>query len=587
LGKEEYPLLRIQDTTDYMGHKFNFKEQPPNIVFIIIEGLGADFIGENASFKSFTPFLNTLADKSLYWENFLSNSAESNAVLPTVVGSLPFGNKGFNSLTSSPDRNTLYGILKNNGYFTTYNYGGNTALNQIDRFLAEERVDDIVDRNSFNFSYTLQDADGAGISLGYPDDALFKKWITDLTYKTAPRFDVFQTLSTQKPFLIPERDTYLTEVTRVLKRENFEKSSHRFIKKNKALFASYIYTDTALKKFFLGYQVRPEFYNTIFVVLGSHNSLSLPQKNALDPYRVPLMVYSPLMGTPQKVSSLASQVDIVPTLLQLLSKRFPMTLPSKVAWLGNAMQTTSHFESNKVVPLFRSGGNINDFIKGDTFYSAGDVFTMDRNLKLHPRRDRNTNQELIEEQFTTFKTINDYVTQNNKLIPKELVIYPKNKTHFSKQETIWINSVFSGNNFDNAYQIARSLAFDKKREKALLLCNYILTNVPRHTDTEILMGRIYAWDGNYDNARDILKNVIQKYPNYADAYAALLDVYFWSDQNEEVIKLVDQIEKLKIEDDEVAKRVSRAFKKVTERNEMRRWEQKETQLTTLEFDEGL
>ncbi len=584
-GELEYPLMKSRESVDVLSSKFSLTKEKPNLVFLIVEGLGKDFVGANAAYKDFSPFLNKLSQKSLHWTNFLSNTSESSAALPSIIGSLPFGNSGFNNLENTPERNTLFGVLKTNDYYTSFNYGGNSALNQLDRFLAEEHVDHILDRTSFDLGYRLQESDGAGISLGYPDKALFKKWNTDFIDKETPRLDVFQTLSTQKPFLIPDAETYVAKVNQILKRTKVAKHQRKFLSKNKKLLASFLYTDEALKAFFVNNQEKRFFKNTIFVLVGTHNVAHLPGSAALERYRVPLMIYSPMLKSPEEIKTLTSQVDIAPMLLELLDKDHTMEVPSKVAWLGNPTSSNAIFTTSKKIPLFRSKGNIEDFILGDHLYAAGTIYKMDKQLKLHETSVEPEIEEKIKSSFKSFKAINKYVTTNNKVLPNDFIIYPKHKENFTKQEMVWINSVFSGSNFDNAYQTARSLAFKKKNEKALLLCNYILSKVPRHTDTEILMGRIYAWNGEYNSARDILKNVIHKYPNYSDAYAALLDVYFWSDQNEEILKLIDQIEHLKITDEEVRKRVSRAFKKVTERKERKRWEEKNNQLTTLEFDD--
>ena len=52
-----------------LGPYFELKEKQPNLVFIIVEGLGRDFVGPGAEFGGFTPYLDSLTTKSLYWEN--------------------------------------------------------------------------------------------------------------------------------------------------------------------------------------------------------------------------------------------------------------------------------------------------------------------------------------------------------------------------------------------------------------------------------------------------------------------------------------------------------------------------------------
>jgi len=87
----EYPLIKRPEIENVLGEYFNLKEDSPNIVFIRVEGLGRDFVGEGAEYGGFTPFLDSLTTQSLYWENFLSNTGRTFGVLPSLLGSLPFG----------------------------------------------------------------------------------------------------------------------------------------------------------------------------------------------------------------------------------------------------------------------------------------------------------------------------------------------------------------------------------------------------------------------------------------------------------------------------------------------------------------
>ena len=63
-----------------------------------MEGLGRAFTNKGAYLGNFTPFIDSLAEKSLYWENFLSEGGRTFAVLPSFLGSLPFAKNGFNEL---------------------------------------------------------------------------------------------------------------------------------------------------------------------------------------------------------------------------------------------------------------------------------------------------------------------------------------------------------------------------------------------------------------------------------------------------------------------------------------------------------
>src|SRR5439155_1678744 len=94
---------------------------PPNIVFLGVEGLGRAFSGPNAYLGSFTPFLDELAGKSLYFENFLASQGRTFASLPSILGSLPFAEQGFNSFgRGMPKSLTLLSIHKRSGYRTRF-----------------------------------------------------------------------------------------------------------------------------------------------------------------------------------------------------------------------------------------------------------------------------------------------------------------------------------------------------------------------------------------------------------------------------------------------------------------------------------
>ena len=565
-GEEEYPLLHNYVSNKSLAPYFNLRDKKPNLVFIIVDGLGSDFVGDRAIYRGFTPFLDSLQTKSLYWNNYLSNAGESHAALPSLLGSLPFGDNGFTNSADSPARQTIYGILKKNNYTTSFNYGGNSAHNQLDKFLYEERVDYILDNKGFGSGYMKQNEDAAGISLGYPDKALFQKWQNDLFSYNKPRLDVFFTLSSKKPFLIPEKETYILKVDKILAKGKMESRPSKLVKKNKEIFASILYTDSALKSFFSSYASNEDYDNTIFIITGSHNLTDLPLKDNLGRYRVPLLIYSPLLKQPAKIASLVSHEDVAPAILGLLESRYDMIIPSEVAWLGRGLIHDGVFDSTKKIPLFRHNSNIQDFIYGNHFLTGGNLFDLDGELKLIDPDPSVLKQE-VKEHFKYFKAVNKYVMNNDKIIPSSSNLFAQLKSNPSKEEMVWINSVFNGKDFDNAYNTAKELAFDGDTKRALLLGGYILSQVPGHADTEILMGRIHAWEGRYDIAIEILEGAIHKYPIYADGYAALLDVFFWSDNNRRALSLQRSIERNNIQNKEVQNKMKRAQQKIEKTEE--------------------
>ncbi len=567
-GHEEFPLLKDYQPNDELNSYFELKQEFPNLVFVVMEGIGSDFVGEEAAYKGFTPYLDALTEESLYWPNHLSNTGESHASLSSVLGSLPFGENGFTSASNSIHRNTILGILKKNGYNTAFYYGGNSALNQWDKFLFEDRIDYMLDVKGFGSDYNKQEEDAAGISLGYPDKELFRKWYEGRSTLNMPYAEVFFTLSSKKPFRIPDRDKYVNEVTSRIESSQLPKSTYKIIRRNKKAFASVLYADEALSQFMRAYKKLPAYQNTIFIITGSHNMNELPQLNPLSRYRVPLIIYSPLLKKNSRVESVVSHADIVPAILGLLNSKYQMDLPDKVSFLGTGLVNQQPIDPDKCIPFFRHSSNIVDFISGPYLISGGYTYMMNESMSLEEYEEKAVVARLKND-FNQFKAINKYVTRENKLIPRELALFAQTAREPNKQEMIWINSVFNGSNFDNAYKTARSLALDGDRERALLLCSYILNQVPGHADTEILMGRIHAWQGNYVRAIEILEGAILKYPVYADGYSALLDVYFWSDRNEKALLLERQMQRNRVNNEELKEKIHRAMQQMTKKKKGR------------------
>ena len=146
-GKDaRHPFLHVDRTPDTLGPLFDVKPgAPPNLVFIVVEGLGRNFSGPGARLGSFTPFLDQLAKRSLYFENFLSGQGRTFGVLSTLFASMPFGENGMEALGSRiPRHQSLLGILKGQGYRLNYYSGSKLEFDNQGLFLRGEGVDTLV-----------------------------------------------------------------------------------------------------------------------------------------------------------------------------------------------------------------------------------------------------------------------------------------------------------------------------------------------------------------------------------------------------------------------------------------------------------
>ncbi|MDF1516911.1 MAG: sulfatase-like hydrolase/transferase, partial [Lutibacter sp.] len=165
-GRNDYPLLKpFQDSKDVLSPFFDIQAEKPNIVIIIVEGLGGEFVGKN-TYRGFTPFLDSLITKSLYWENFVSNAGRTFGVLPSLLGSLPYGEKGFLELNPLPSHFSLISVLKANDYTTSFYSGDNSSFDRKINFLEYNEIDHIIDENRYGPEYVKTQSNAGGFSWG-------------------------------------------------------------------------------------------------------------------------------------------------------------------------------------------------------------------------------------------------------------------------------------------------------------------------------------------------------------------------------------------------------------------------------------
>ncbi|MEM1336377.1 MAG: sulfatase-like hydrolase/transferase [Bacteroidota bacterium] len=553
-AEEEYPLIHTLPIKNVLGNYFKLQEQKPNIVVFIVEGLGRDFVGEGAEFEGFTPFLDSLSKSSLYWENCLSTTGRTFGVLPALTGSLPFGKSGFMELEKYPNKLTLFSILKNNGYHTAFLQGTNSSFDGVDRFLQSENVDFVLDKAGFGQEYTLQAEDDAGSTWGYPDRELFRKSMTLPREKGQSRLEVYMTISNHEPFIPPNRKHYEQQVNSILSERNFDKKVGKMIRKNRNVFATLLYTDASLRYALEAYKSQPDFDNTIFVITGDHRLIPIPQRNNLSRFHVPLIVYSPMLKSPKRISAVSSHFDFTPSILAMLEGKYEMKMPKKVAWMGNALDMETQFRSIKDIPLMRNKNELKEYVSGEKFYSDGKMYSLEAGLSLG----KSFSGGNVESKLNNFKSLNAYVTLNDKIIPDSLAIFTIKKEKFTESEMVWISSLYNGFNSDTYYKIARKIAFDDEYDKALLLCRYILSERPSHMDTRVLSGRINAWKGERETAITILRECIKLNPNYIDSYAALFDVFYWEGRHQDALELIQLVRHNSSGVDEVADKIERA-----------------------------
>jgi phosphoglycerol transferase MdoB-like AlkP superfamily enzyme len=414
----EYPFLRTDETRDVLGEFFKVDPtRPPNLVFILVEGLGRAFSGPNAYLGSFTPFLDELAGKSLYWENFLASQGRTFAALPSILASLPFAEQGFNDLGKRmPKHLSLMSILKHNGYRLKFYIGGDPDFDNERLFLQRQGVDVLVGIDDYDKTYVKS----PGTSWGYPDREVMRKALeTDRRDSRQPYISFVQTLSMHTSYSIPDQAEYIKRVEDRMDQLGFDKKqkeSHRTYEK---IYSTILYTDDALRFFFEEYAKLPAYRNSIFIITGDHRLPEIEMSTKIDRFHVPLIIFSPLLKRTARIESISSQLDITPSLLAFLKKNYHVDVPSLVTWVGSGLDTDPSFRNIHQYPLKHTKVNLIDYISGMYFIDQDVLFSIGKDLDLEPIQDERKKNELIAE-FNQYKALNDRFTRELKLIPDSL-----------------------------------------------------------------------------------------------------------------------------------------------------------------------
>jgi len=422
IDEAHFPFLhKVDPDADVLSPFFNKLGAAPTIVFIVVEGLGGAFSNEDAYLGSFTPFLDSLSKKSLYWRNFLSAGGRTFAMPPSIFGSLPFGRNGFLELGDDmPAHLSLFNVLKRNGYSSNFFYGGDADFDNMNKFM-EMNGATVFDEKSFSAGYARMPKSDGGFCWGFGDGEVFRKYQEATADSKSPSCNVVLTLSTHSPFLINDQDTYLElfeERMRALGFSDLQQEEHRHYKNQ---YASILYADNAIRQFFSDCSHRSDFGNTIFIITGDHRMPEIPMSTKIDRYHVPLIIYSPLLKRGQSFGAVSSHFDITPSLLSFFKHQYKFKVPSSAIWMGEELDTAHAFRSVHSYPLIQTKNGVSDYLMDGYMLNGDDLFTLNDKMDLEPAKDEGEKDKL-KAAMARFKQKNSTVVAGGELIPDSLLI---------------------------------------------------------------------------------------------------------------------------------------------------------------------
>lgn len=318
LDDESFEALNTQHGSQaFMWRNSRIEERRPNVLLIMLESWSFRYIDALArNGYGVTPNFDRIVDQSQTWTRFYAAGQRSIVGIQASLTSVPI-------LPTQPvlgyglelKRISRIGdIAKQAGYSTLMMQSSNAR---------SFHMDGIAKRLGFEHYHGKEDMP---LRRKYPQDAPRFGWdyeafmfLADRVSalpKDKPFFGFLFTGTTHEPFADPGAE--------------FHKRPHDPGSENGFLNTLY-YSDWALGEFIKRASAEPWFRDTIFVFTADH-TLRSEGRNLPDDYHVPLVIYAPdghLL--PKQYTEVASQYDLLPTLLDL------MNIPATISTFGDSL----------------------------------------------------------------------------------------------------------------------------------------------------------------------------------------------------------------------------------------------------------
>jgi len=275
-----------------------------NVVIFVLESFSKEYTLTTDSLHAQIPFLDSIMKKSIVCENAYSNGLESNKGLTAILAGIPpFFDEPF--YYSNYSNNKIRGVgtlLKEQGYHTSffmgagYDHFGFARLASILGISKYYSMDDYGNNKHYDGNW------------GIFDHYFLPYAATQLNKTPAPFFSTLFTISTHFPYTLPDTLRHRFTIAGQGPEQN-----------------SVSYLDYSLRLFFDAVKNQPWYNNTVFVFTADHNIYwHVGQKASLYKiFRIPVFFYLPGQSKHISISKPVQQMDIIPSVLDMLHYQQP------------------------------------------------------------------------------------------------------------------------------------------------------------------------------------------------------------------------------------------------------------------------
>ena len=275
-----------------------------NVVLLVLESFAKEYVDPNSTLHASTPFIDSIIAQSTVCDSAYSNGTESNKGLTSILASIPpfFDEPYYYSSYSNNNIRGIGSLLTEKGYTCNFFMGAGYDHFGFARLAHLMGIEHYYSMKDYGND---QDYDG---NWGIFDHRFLPFTANRLKLSPKPFFSTIFNLSTHFPYTLPNN----LKARFTLPGQGAEQNSMSYV-------------DYSLQLFFKSIQDEPWYRQTIFVFVADHNIFWKQRERATvyQRFRIPLFIYQP--GEPKSVHvrRTVQQLDVVPTILDLLHYNQP------------------------------------------------------------------------------------------------------------------------------------------------------------------------------------------------------------------------------------------------------------------------
>lgn len=287
--EREHLFNGLYTTTDSDTPKLLNTERP-NVLIILMEGFGGDFLSSISGLQDVAPNLDSLAAQGVFFSNCYAGSFRTDRGIVCALN----GHPGLpsESIMKMPNKSRNLPSLAKKfvemGYSTDFFYGGDINFTNMQSYLWSNGYQSITADTDFSVAERQTNAWGVN------DDITFSALLEKLKNREDSLWHTtFLTLSSHEPFKVP---------------------SNRF---EDDICNSFAYTDSCIGAFVDSLKQTALWENTLLVLMPDHG-FCYPRtgfKSAPHAHHIPVIWTGGAVKQPVKIDKLMNQTDMAATLL--------------------------------------------------------------------------------------------------------------------------------------------------------------------------------------------------------------------------------------------------------------------------------